>query len=88
MPFLTIFKSAFVTQLTAAILANLPKYLGNDRWVQEIGTRSSRDIDTRVEMKTPLALEEPDRDNLKDLENAILVHKALKHLTPLCLGSA
>ena len=83
MPFLTIFKSAFVTQLTAAILANLPKYLGNDRWVQEIGTRSSRDIDTRVEMKTPLALEEPDRDNLKDLENAILVHKALKHLTPL-----
>jgi hypothetical protein len=34
-------------------------------------------------MKSALALDEPDEDNLKDLENAIRVHKALQQLTPL-----
>ncbi len=34
-------------------------------------------------MKTAISLDEPDGENLKDLENAIRVHKALQQLTPL-----
>jgi hypothetical protein len=83
MPFLTIFRGSFVSSLRANIESNLDKYLRNDKWVTEIGHKSVRDLETRIEIKGPFDLDEPDSDNLKDLENAIRVHKLLQHLTPL-----
>ncbi len=83
MSFLTIFRDSFTNGLRANIAANLSKYRRDDRWVLEIGTRGSRDIETRIEMKSALNLDEPDDGNLKDLENAIRVHRALKDLTPI-----
>ena len=62
--------------------ANLDKYLRNDAWVKEIGNRTIRDLETRIEFKGSIELE-PDPDKEKDLENAIRVHKALQQLTPL-----
>jgi len=48
-----------------------------------LGSRGSRDLETKFELKASLDLDEPEDRNLKDLENAIRVHKALRHLTPL-----
>lgn len=83
MPFLTIFKQSFVNVLRANIPANLHNYQDDERWVLHVDTRSSRDLETRVELKSALQFDEPDKDNLKDLENAIRLHKSLQHLTPL-----
>jgi len=83
MPFLTVFRGSFVTSLRGNISANLDKYRRNDKWIGEIGHKSIRDLETRIELKGPLELDEPDNDNLKDLENAIRVHKLLQNLTPL-----
>ena len=82
MPFLTIFRGAFVGSLRSNIAVNLDKYLRNDAWVKEIGNRTIRDLETRIELKGSIELE-PDPDKEKDLENAIRVHKALQQLTPL-----
>jgi hypothetical protein len=86
MPFLTIFRQSFTDALKSGVPANLANYHREDKWVSQIGTRSSREIETRIEMKSALDLVEPDEDNkddLKDLDNAIRVHKALQQLTPL-----
>jgi hypothetical protein len=81
-PLLTIFRGAFVGSLRANIGTNLDKYLRHDAWVNEIGNRSIRDLETRIELKGPIDLE-PDPGKEKDLENAIRMHKALQQLTPL-----
>jgi hypothetical protein len=72
-----------VGTLLSNVGSNLDKYLRKDKWVLEVGSQSIRDLPTRIEIKSPLTLDEPDDDNLKDLENAIRVHKALNQLTPL-----
>jgi len=83
MPSLTVFRRAFATTLLGNVGANLEKYRSNDRWFSAFGSQSTRDLQTRIEIKTALTLDEPDDDNLKDLENAIRVHKLLSQLTPL-----
>lgn len=83
MPFLTIFRQGFAEALKNGVLTNLANYHRDDKWVNQMGTKTSRELETRVEMKSVLSLDEPDDDNLKDLENAIRVHKALQGLTPL-----
>lgn len=83
MPVLSVFRNSFVNALRNNISANLAKYGQNDKWALELGTKSTRDLETRIELKTALSLDEPDETNLKDLENAIRVHKLLRQLTPL-----
>jgi hypothetical protein len=83
MPSLIVFRNAFLSGLQHSVVANLQKYHQNNIWAQDLATRSSRDLDTRIEIKPNLILDEPDENNLKDLENAIRVHKALRQLTPL-----
>ena len=83
MPCLTVFGRTFASSLCVNIQANLDKYRRNDRWVNEIGNPSVRDLNTRIEISGPFNLDEPDNVNLKDLENAIRVHKLLNKLTPL-----
>jgi hypothetical protein len=83
MPCLTVFRNAFATGLLGNVKANLEKYRRNDKWVLELASPSTRDLQTRIEIKTPINLDEPDDDNFKDLENAIRIHKLLSQLTPL-----
>lgn len=81
---LTIFKETFANSLRGSVRPNLQKYAEDDSWVSEIGVRSQRELHTSVELKAPLELLEPTEDgDLKDIENAIRVHKALPQLTPL-----
>lgn len=80
---LTIFKGTFVNSLRGSVKANLPKYSQDDAWVSDTGLKSQREMETSLELKAPLELLEPTNGDLKDIENAIRVHKALPHLTPL-----
>ena len=80
---LFIFKSTLVNALCSSIPANLNKYLCGDVWVAEVSTKSGRDMQTGVEPLGNLDLDIPGAGNLKDFENAVKFHKALKHLTPL-----
>jgi hypothetical protein len=80
---LTIFKETFVNSLRGSVKSNLPKYGEDTSWAAELGVKSQRELETSVELKTPLELLEPTDGDLKDTENAIRVHGALPHLTPL-----
>ena len=80
---LAIFKETFVNSLRGSVRANLPRYSEDGVWVSDLGVKSQREMDTSVELKAPLELLEPSNGDLKDIENAIRVHKALPHLTPL-----
>ncbi len=83
MPTVVIFKESFVHSLRGSVRANLKKYGDNDPWVSDIGVKGQREIETTLELKEPFELLEPVNGDLKDIENAIRVHKALPHLTPL-----
>ena len=80
---LAIFKSTLVNALRSSVTMNLDKYLRDDFWVAEVSTKSNRDMQTGVELAEPLYLDFPENGNLKDIENAIRFHKALRYLTPL-----
>lgn len=80
---LAIFKSTLANSLRSSVTMNLDKYLRDDVWVAEVSTKSNRDMQTGVEHTEPLSLDFPENGNLKDIENAIRFHKALRHLTPL-----
>ena len=80
---LTIFKSTLVNALRSSIVVNLDKYLRDDVWIAEVATKNNRDLQTGVELAEELCLGLPENGNLKDIENAIRFHKALRHLTPL-----
>ena len=82
MPCLTVFRNAFTIALLGNVKPNLEKYLRNDKWVTELGSPTTRDLQTRIEIKSAITLAEPEDDNKKDLENAVYIHKLLK-LTPL-----
>jgi Family of unknown function (DUF6339) len=82
-PSLTVFRNSFVNALRANIDTNLDKYQRSDSWISEIGQRSSRDLETSIEIKSPIALEEPKKGDFKDIENAIRLHKLLPRLTLL-----
>ena len=83
MPTVTIFKESFVHSLRGSVRANLKKYGDDDSWASDVAVKSQREIETTLELKEPFELLEPVNGDLKDIENAIRVHKALPHLTPL-----
>lgn len=80
---IVIFKSTLTNALRSSVRANLNKYLQNDAWAAEVSSKSARDMATGVEVTEPICLDFPENGNLKDTENAIRFHKALRHLTPL-----
>lgn len=80
---LTVFRNSFVGTLRTSIQSNLSKYQKDDEWASSIGSRGSRDLETRLELTTTLELVKPLDGETKDLENAIRMHKALRQLTPL-----
>lgn len=83
MSHLIIFKSSFVHGLRSSVKPNLGKYGRDTSWTQEIGYRAEREMQTGVETNGRLILLHPDGGDLMDMENAIRVHKALHHITPL-----
>ena len=80
---LVIFRESFVNGLRTAVASNLARYCRDEPWVGELGPRSTREMDTSVEVKGALVLDSPSDGKLMDLENAVRLHTALRHLTPL-----
>lgn len=83
MPRLVIFKNSFVHGLRSSVAANLSKYQRDTSWTHEIGPRAAREMQTGVEVNGTLSLLNPKDGDLLDIENAMRVHAALRHLTPL-----
>src|SRR5258707_14460938 len=83
MPRLLIFRDAFTENMRRAVPSNLAKYRLDDPWIEEIGTMSSRQIETAVEIGGPLTLSPPTNAATNDFENSVRIHKALGRLTPL-----
>jgi len=80
---LLIFRDNFVDRLRGSIRDNLRRYRAKDAWIDDIQGGLAASIQTTVEPASKLQLRHPDGDDLKDLENAILVHGALSSLTPV-----
>jgi hypothetical protein len=80
---MTVFKEAFVNSLRGSVAANLERYADASSWVHEVSLSRQRDLRTSLELRSPLELLEPSDGELKDVENAIRVHKALPPLTPV-----
>ncbi len=81
MPSLTIFKESFVQSLRISIASNLKKYIQDEIWADKIGSASSRDLFTSLEVSRLPDLLLPSDNDLKDFENAVLLHKTFLHLT-------
>lgn len=81
MPSLTIFKDNFVQSLRISTASNVKKYTQDDIWADKIGSASSRDLFTSLEVAQLPDLMLPDDNDLKDFENAVLLHKTFPNLT-------
>lgn len=77
---LKIFRENFVNRLRGSIAENLPSYRFDESWIDDLPGRTH---ETTIEPTEELNLREPDGDDLKDIENAIHLHRALSFLTPL-----
>ena len=80
---LSIFKTSLVNALRGSLDANLERYLREDVWIGDVSTRSTREMPTNVEVSEPLFLDPPNDADHRDIDNAIRLHRALHHLTPL-----
>jgi hypothetical protein len=80
---LVIFRDAFAENLRRGISSNLGKYADVSPWAETIGSKSAREMETNIELRSELDLALPAEGKTKDLENAIRVHKALSGLTPV-----
>ena len=80
---LSIFKTSLVNALHGSLPANLDRYLQNDVWIADVSTKNTRQMQTNVEASESLFLDPPEDGNLRDIENAIRLHRALRDLTPL-----
>ncbi|WCJ58254.1 DUF6339 family protein [Fontisphaera persica] len=79
---LTLFKETFVNSLRGSVRQNLNNYYSDTIWVSDQVPKNQL-ILTSFELKDTLEFVEPADGDLKDIENAIRIHKAMPHLTPL-----
>lgn len=78
---ISIYKNALVEKLKANVTENIAKYEADSPWVASLYPSDNRELASTLEIIAPLSLILPEKDDLKDLENAIRIHKALPHLT-------
>ena len=83
MPPMYIFKENFVQKLRVSVKSNIRNYLIDDLWVNNIGLSSERELPTLLDKTSLPNLILPSNDKLYDIENSILLHKALSKLSPL-----
>ena len=80
---LELFRNNFVLHLRAAIGENLARYSERKPFAGRGAPRDQIRLTSALEPCVPLRLELPDGRDLKDLENAKIVHRAFPELTPL-----
>ncbi len=72
-----------VEKLFSAIGSNESKYRSNKVWLTDLAKSKSIFIKTNVVPMEPLELLLPEAGALRDIENSIRLHKALRNLTPV-----
>jgi hypothetical protein len=75
-------REKYVSQLQNTIRSNLDKYTLDEAWVPKLASFDDAEIPTPFEVKA-LKLAPPEGEDLRDLDNAIRLHKAFPDLTPL-----
>jgi hypothetical protein len=80
---LNILKEKFLDSLIASIPQNEAKYKQDKQWLNGVAGPGKWNINTGLEPAEPIKLVNPDGDDLKDYQNAIIIHRALGFLTPL-----
>jgi hypothetical protein len=78
-----VLRGAFTNHLYGAIERNLTSYESDEPWLAEMAAGSSWELETDLVPTKPLELLEPDGNDLKDTENAIRMHSAFPHLSPV-----
>jgi len=85
---LDLFRRRHVHHLLRAVGPNLARYAERKPWAAKATADGPARLASGLEPAVPLDLEPPDGPDLKDLENAKIVHKAFPHLTPVQAGDA
>lgn len=80
---LIIFKGNYVNLLRSSIRENLDKYLKDESWLIDDPGAPAHEISSSLEISNSFQLLCPTKESLRDTENALLIHRALPHLTPL-----
>lgn len=86
---LSIFTESFTGRLKTTVPEHLGRYQDVETWVEEFAAGGRWELQTSVEPELPSKLKlaallsNPENGNLKDLENSISLHKALRILTPI-----
>ena len=80
---LDLFRNAHVRQLRDGVPANLGRYAEPKPWADRKPGADRIVFKAALEPAAPLKLELPAGGDLKDLENAQIVHRAFPNLTPL-----
>lgn len=80
---LRVFKENFVERLRGTVRDNLRRYKSQKPWTDDVPGGKSGWLSTEVAPQEKLDLRLPVGEDLKDLENAIIVHRALQQLTPV-----
>lgn len=80
MPF-SVFKENFLNKLQGSIATNVRRYEEDESWVDDV--TPSHSFSSGVDPAAPLILLDPVGEDLKDLENAKRLHKALPMLSPV-----
>ena len=80
---LRIYKENFVDSLRGSVPDNARKYRADKVWTEDLPGAKADSIATAVTPAEKLDLREPVGDDLQDLENTIIVHRALQMLPPV-----
>lgn len=80
---LDVFRTAFTETLQTAIRTNIDRYAEEEPWVIEIPAFSSKQLHSAVALNDTIELLFPEEGDLRDVENAMRIHRALHHLTRL-----
>src|SRR4051794_19139540 len=80
---LDVFRTAFTETLQTAIRTNIERYSEEETWVTDIPAFASKQLPSAVTLKDTLELLVPEEGDLRDVENAMRLHRALPHLTRL-----
>jgi len=81
---LNVFTKEFCLWLKNGIDNHLPKYAQDSPWAMDLSTLMRKELASPVEWSGGINFQMPKKKNdLKDFENAVLVHQALPKLTPI-----
>ena len=80
---LDLFRMHHVRHLRGNVAANLERYSAGRPWAGKATGGGAVRLASALEPAVPLELEMPDGDDLKDLEDTKIVHRAFPNLTPL-----